>query len=295
MKELISKKLASEIVRSVLGFVLIAAAGGYLTYMYITLKVENAVLTERIDTAKTALAVLQAKNSTVSKQLDKSETDVKDLQSIVGGLSGTVDVLQKYAKTDKQLLEKYSKVYFLNENYIPESLTAIDSSYLFEKNKDVEFHTNAYPFLKNMLNGAKASGLNILVASAYRSFGTQSSLKSSYKKTFGTTAANSFSADQGYSEHQLGTAADLTTPSVGGGLNGFEKTPEYTWLQNNAYRYGFILSYPANNAYYIFEPWHWRFVGIALATRLHNDKKHFYDLDQRDINDYLVKIFDLNN
>ena len=70
---------------------------------------------------------------------------------------------------------------------------------------------------------------------------------------------------------------DLTIPSIGTSLNNFEKSAAYTWLKNNAYRYGFILSYPPNNAYYQFEPWHWRFVGIALATRLHNENKNFYN------------------
>jgi D-alanyl-D-alanine carboxypeptidase len=87
-------------------------------------------------------------------------------------------------------------------------------------------------------------------------------LKSQYRVTYGAGTANSFSADQGYSEHQLGTTVDFTTPKVGGTLTGFDKTDSYKWLQNNAYKYGFILSYPSSNGYYIFEPWHWRFVGL---------------------------------
>jgi len=55
----------------------------------------------------------------------------------------------------------------------------------------------------------------------------------------------------------------------------FNKTKAYQWLLNNAYKYGFILSYPENNEYYIYEPWHWRFVGIKLATKLHNENKFF--------------------
>ena len=78
----------------------------------------------------------------------------------------------------------------------------------------------------------------------------------------------------------------------GGNLNGFDKTTAYTWLQGNAYRYGFIVSYPKANGYYIYEPWHWRFVGIRLATYLHNNNKNFYDLDQREIDTYLVNTFD---
>jgi D-alanyl-D-alanine carboxypeptidase len=110
--------------------------------------------------------------------------------------------------------------------------------------------------------------------------------------TFGSGTANSFSADQGYSEHQLGTAVDFTTPAIGAVLTGFDKTASYQWLQANAYKYGFVLSYPKGNGYFVFEPWHWRYVGVELATFLHDQGKNFYDLDQRTIDSYLIKFFD---
>jgi len=60
----------------------------------------------------------------------------------------------------------------------------------------------------------------------------------------------------------------------------------------NAHKYGFTLSYPEGNQYYVFEPWHWRFVGEDLARDLKRDERHFYDLDQRAIDGYLLEIFD---
>jgi D-alanyl-D-alanine carboxypeptidase len=84
----------------------------------------------------------------------------------------------------------------------------------------------------------------------------------------------------------------MITTGLGGMLDGFDKTSAYQWMLNNAYKYGFILSYPKNNGYYVFEPWHWRFVGIKLATDLHSQGKNFYDLDQRTIDGYLVSVFD---
>jgi D-alanyl-D-alanine carboxypeptidase len=71
----------------------------------------------------------------------------------------------------------------------------------------------------------------------------------------------------------------------------FASSTGYAWLAANAYKYGFELSYPAKNPYYIFEPWHWRFVGVALATWLHDNNITFYDAPQRTINQYLVSIF----
>jgi D-alanyl-D-alanine carboxypeptidase len=207
-------------------------------------------------------------------------------------LGASVSILQKLSQTDKELLQKYSKVYFLNENYIPSNLTVIDPQYLNDKAKPLGIHTSVKPYLEGLLADAALAGQPLLVISAYRSFGTQELLKATYAVKYGTTKANTFSADQGYSEHQLGTTIDFTTPALGVGFTKFEEASAYMWLNENAYQYGFILSYPKQNTYYQFEPWHWRFVGVALATKLHESGRSFYDLDQREIDAYLVNIFD---
>jgi zinc D-Ala-D-Ala carboxypeptidase len=212
-------------------------------------------------------------------------------QNQIQNISSTVGVLEKLSKTDPELLQKYSKVYFLNENYTPAKLTEIDTKFLYLKETPLQIHSDVWPHLKQLLDKAESDGIDLKIISAYRSFATQAILKSGYKVYYGT-GANTFSADQGYSEHQLGTTIDFTTKSVGSSFSGFDKTPAYAWLTSNAYKYGFILSYPKNNTYYIFEPWHFRYVGVMLATQLHDQNLHFYDLDQRVIDQYLVNIFD---
>lgn len=234
-------------------------------------------------------AVLATTTNNLSQQLQNQNSDI---QATISDISGTVGTLQKLSKTDKELLQKYSKVYFLSDNYVPMSLSNINPEYLFDSTKLLQFHTSALPFLENMMSHAMRAGVSIRIVSAYRSFGTQSSLKSGYLVTYGS-GANQFSADQGYSEHQLGTAVDITTEGKVAMLTiDFDKTPTYAWLANNAYRYGFILSYPKGNAYYQYEPWHWRFVGVELATKLHDDGLNFSDMDQREIDTYLANIFD---
>jgi LAS superfamily LD-carboxypeptidase LdcB len=210
----------------------------------------------------------------------------------VGTVSSTVSTLEKLSKTDPQLLAKYSKVFFLNENYAPARLSEVVDPYKYSSAKAVSVLSDILPRLQKMIDDARNVGINIFVSSGYRSFQEQKNLKSDYKMVFGAGTANQFSADQGYSEHQLGTAIDFTTPDLKGELDGFDKTKAYTWLQQNAYKYGFILSYPPNNQYYQFEPWHWRFVGVKLATDLHTQDKFFYDLDQRTIDTYLTNLFD---
>lgn len=291
MKELTKHKYY-ELAKTAIGLALIAATLGYLSVKYIELEEARIVLESEHKKTIDLYAEYYVKSARLERELAKLQEGNESLKGEVSVMTNIVEGLQKVVYTDKELLAKYSKVYFLNENYSPKELANIDSEYTYDKLKQYRFLSQAHPFLDRMLRDARANGLNLLAVSAFRSFKEQSGLKASYKVTYGTTAANKFSADQGYSEHQLGTAIDFTTPLVGASFKNFDKTAEYTWLMNNAHRFGFILSYPSGNAYYTYEPWHWRFVGVGLATDLHTQNKRFYDMDQRDINDYIVRIFE---
>lgn len=236
--------------------------------------------------------------SSLSDALIQAEKNASDLEKQlgtfkkeVGNISGTVDTLEKLSKTDPELLQKYSKVFFLNEHYAPPRLTEIPDFYEYVESRTTKVHASVWPFLKEMIDNAASENVKIYVSSGFRSFNEQGALKGAYSVTYGSGTANQFSADQGYSEHQLGTTVDLITGGLGGQLEGFEKTAAYTWLVKNAYQYGFVLSYPENNTYYVYEPWHWRFVGVKLATYLKKQNKNFYDLDQRVIDEYLVSVF----
>lgn len=226
------------------------------------------------------------------KNVGKIETLLGTYKQEVGDISGAVSTLEKLSKTDPELLQKYSKIFFLNEHYAPARLTEIPDKYEYFESKYSKIDSQVWPYLENMLKASLAANLEIYVYSAYRSFDEQNALKNQYVVVYGAGTANQFSADQGYSEHQLGTTVDLITTGIGGTLEGFDETTAYHWLLENAYKFGFILSYPADNDYYIFEPWHWRFVGVKLATDLHNTDKNFYDLDQREIDEYLVNLFE---
>lgn len=259
----------------------------------ISLTTDLASTTERlqstIDSTKTSLS---SAISTQQQNVGAIQQQLGGFQNQVGDLSGTLNTLQKLSKTDPELLRKYSKVYFLNENYVPPRLSEIPLSYQYSDKKQLLIHADVMPHLLSMIDTASSTGIKIYAFSAYRSFAEQKALKGEYAITYGGGTANSFSADQGYSEHQLGTTVDVITPGLGGNLDGFDKTIAYRWMLDNAYKYGFVLSYPEKNSYYVFEPWHWRFVGTKLAKDLHDQNKNFYDLDQRTIDTYLVNVFD---
>lgn len=248
-------------------------------------------LTGDIEAFRDLLIATQSERVTAEQDARTHQEALDAMSAQVELMSGTLNAYKKLVTTDRELLAKYSKVYFLNENYTPRYSIVIPPSYTFEPEKEKMISAEVWPFLQKMLDDAGAASVDLKVASAFRSFDTQSKLKSLYRVTYGS-GSNTFSADQGYSEHQLGTTVDFTTTKLGANNSTFEKTASYTWLTENAYKYGFILSYPKKNAYYIFEPWHWRFVGKALALRLHDENKNFYDLSQREIDEYLGTIFD---
>ncbi|MBI4136391.1 MAG: D-alanyl-D-alanine carboxypeptidase family protein [Candidatus Vogelbacteria bacterium] len=296
--------LTAKYLLATLGAILLAFAGAaYGGYHYYNLLAAEMVqirselasttveLQTRISELQSNLASIQNESAALNEALRGEQEKSGAFEKQIGAISNTVGTLEKLSQTDKELLQKYSKVYFLNEHYVPTNLLAINAKYLYDPNKPLEFHARVWPYLEKLLAAAVADGVSLQIASAYRSFGTQSALKSSYTVTYGAGSANKFSADQGYSEHQLGTTVDLTIRGAAPFTN-FEKTAGYKWLTANGYQYGFILSYPKGNAYYQFEPWHWRFVGMALASKLHSDQAYFYDLDQREIDKYLVTIFD---
>ncbi len=247
---------------------------------------------ERIVTLEQKVVALSDALYATEQSLEAVRNRVGGFEDTVGSITSTVGTLEKLSKTDPQLLQKYSKVYFLNENYVPERLDQVPQEYVYSNTRPERFLLQVEPHLLKMMDDAKKDGIDLFIVSAYRSFDEQKALKSAYSVTYGAGTANQFSADQGYSEHQLGTAVDFTTSGRNGALDGFDQTDAYRWLQKNAYKYGFELSYPQGNSYYVFEPWHWRFVGVQLTKDLHDEKKNFYDLEQRDIDEYLIDFFD---
>lgn len=278
------------------GIVLLGIACAGLGYewrtTWITLKATETKLASTTEAAARAAANAEADNQQLSEALAGEKERNDSFQERIDDLSGTVGKLDKLSRIDPELLQKYSKVFFLSDTYVPQSLAEIDENYRTMSDKKLQFLDEAYPFLKDLLNDAEDDGVNLTVLSAYRSFGTQAALKSGYTIRYGS-GANAFSADQGYSEHQLGTTLDFATTETGNALTvSFETTKAFAWLQDNAYRYGFVLSYPKGNTYYQYEPWHWRFVGRELARDLHRDDKNFYELDQRELDSYLISIFD---
>jgi D-alanyl-D-alanine carboxypeptidase len=123
-----------------------------------------------------------------------------------------------------------------------------------------------------LFTAALSEGYTVLAASAYRSYQLQVIVYGDHVARLGVAAADRISARPGHSEHQMGTTTDVTSPSAGFTLGGFEGTPEAAWLAANSWRFGFIVSYPAGKEEvtgYSYEPWHIRWIGKSEAAQVH--------------------------
>lgn len=253
---------------------------------------ELTVTTESLQGMTENFTQSEYEKSLLYDALRDEQERLEELGEEFEDVTEVVEKLEKLNDIDEELLQKYSKVSFLNEHYEPENLVSIDRDYLYDESRPQQIRREVRGYLEDMIEDAEDDDVELFVVSAYRSFGTQTALKDNYVVIYGAGTANQFSAEQGFSEHQLGTTVDFTTVGLNGGLDGFENTSAYEWLLDNAHKYGFVLSYPEGNSYYLFEPWHWRFVGKALARHIHRRDIHFYDMDQRDIDEYRPDIFD---
>lgn len=168
--------------------------------------------------------------------------------------------------TDFVLVNKY---YSLGEDYVPLNLETINSKYSSGSKK---MESSARIAFEAMAKDARLEGYTIRAVSTYRSYSYQKSLYSNYVKNDGIEAADTYSARAGFSEHQTGLAVDVDNARVS--YTSFGETKEFDWMLENAYKYGFILRYTKDNEFitgYKDEPWHYRYVGVEIATYIHNN------------------------
>ncbi len=172
----------------------------------------------------------------------------------------------KNLNTNLLLVNKY---YYLEKDYVPDNLQAIDRKYALSNMRMVSTAKEAF---ENLSEAAKNEKLNIIAMSTYRSYTYQVNLYNRYKKQDGEKKADTYSGRPGHSEHQTGLAVDVYNKEKN--YTNFGKTKEFTWMQEHAHEYGFILRFPEgkeNETGYEYEAWHYRYVGIDAATYIHNN------------------------
>jgi D-alanyl-D-alanine carboxypeptidase len=162
-------------------------------------------------------------------------------------------------------------------DYRPADLMPVHPGYRAEgyEWREMLLRCEAVKVFERLIDHAEREGVNIRIISAFRNAEYQARLYANAIRRNGYHQ-NSV-AKPGHSEHQLGTAADLTSDEIGGGLStGFENTAAFRWLKEHRVRYGISLSYPRYKIEvtgYIYEPWHYRYLGEDLWQR--HDHHHF--------------------
>ena len=132
---------------------------------------------------------------------------------------------------------------------------------------DVTMRQEAADHYSAMAAAATAAGQGFSASSSFRSYATQVTTYNYWVGVSGSVQADTYSARPGYSEHQTGLAVDVKVGSCA--LSCFNGSSQYVWLRENAATFGFIQRYPeglTSITGYTAEPWHWRYVGMAVAS-----------------------------
>ena len=151
----------------------------------------------------------------------------------------------------------------LSADYVPDDLVNLYTQrHSFRMaSSEIYLTRQTYEAMEKMFHAAEEADMNgYIVTSGYRSYQRQQEV---YAESEPGKAQQ-----PGASEHQTGMAFDVTVETN----EGFESTPQYGWLMTHAHEYGFIQRYPANKADVTgisYEPWHYRYVGVDAATRMH--------------------------
>lgn len=164
------------------------------------------------------------------------------------------------------LLTLVNKSYRLENDYEPEGLIDIDTSYTVYGNGALI--PEAYDAYMKMREAASQEGLVLNVSNCYRSYHRQKELYTHYLTIDSQATVDTYSARPGHSEHQLGVACDFAANQLN--IHDFTGTAEQQWMVENAHDFGFILRYPQDKVDvtgYNYESWHYRYVG-AVATEI---------------------------
>ena len=190
------------------------------------------------------------------------------------------DYLPSIAPEDKNAyLLLVNKQNPLSASYVPTDLVDLTC----KTTRPMQLRRDAANALLALMRSMEAAGItDTYVTSAYRSYDYQVDLFEDYvaghmgsgmTRDEAVAAALNYSASPGTSEHQSGLCVDFITEAMGGVLDErFENSAAFRWLQENAYKFGFILRFPSDKTEltgYKYESWHYRFVGRAAATEIY--------------------------
>ena len=156
----------------------------------------------------------------------------------------------------------------LTDKFVPNDLVTISKEYASEDG--LQASKIAVDAFINMNKAADAEGYSLVINSAYRSYQDQLDLIDFYMNAYGQNYVDKYVAKAGFSEHQTGLAFDIGSRKT----NVFQNSREYIWMEENAYKYGFIRRFTKKYESitgFRNEPWHFRYVGEKIAKKIHEN------------------------
>jgi len=178
----------------------------------------------------------------------------------------TLAAARTYGDWSKTLVDTRFR---LPATYVPPDLVPVSQAGL---SGTVEVRSLVIPDLTALGAAAAAAGAPVDVEAAYRSWADQQSLYERRLQEFGPTGPATRTARPGHSEHQLGTTVDFKTKGALDVSTKWASSRAGAWMQANAWRFGFVLSYPSGQdalTCYPYEPWHFRYFGRVVASIIH--------------------------
>ncbi|MBQ0002414.1 MAG: M15 family metallopeptidase [Treponema sp.] len=220
--------------------------------------------------------------SMMSERAQK-EIKIENKEEFLSDLKTVLAEEKKYNPEDIDLYYLIDKKHYAVVGYIPKDLKPLvqNDVYGISRN-DLSLRTDVEKELVKLCEAANKEGIWIVVSSTYRSYDYQDKLFQKWVRIDGLEQAERESARPGTSQHQLGTAIDF-----GSVTHDYINTKPGKWLDENAYKYGWSLSFPRGYediTGYMHECWHYRFIGIPACMM---QKKYFNNVQQ-----YLLEFID---
>ncbi len=187
------------------------------------------------------------------------------------------DVIYPTKRSGDDLLVLVNKEYKLPSTYAPKDLVKASNSGI-RRGESYYLRNILISDLTYMINDAKSQGIDLSIVSGYRSYQTQVDTYNKWlsKNNNNVEYVDTFSARPGHSQHQLGTAIDFSSSEIGDKLSdSFDNTKASKWLAVNAYKYGFVISFPKGYESitgYKFESWHYRYIGKTYSSEIVNSE-----------------------
>lgn len=220
-------------------------------------------------------------NETTSSAQESAGTTPAESQGSTSSAPEETSAVKAVVKIRYNAEEDWALYVIGNDNPLPENFTVETKAVAGERTLD----SRCADYAIQMLNAAAEQNVGLFVTSSYRSVQKQAENMESY---INTLISQGYSQEEakiqaekeialpGHSEHNAGLAMDIVSSnywSTHDDLDeSFEKLPQFDWLIENSWKYGFVLSYPKGKEEItgiIYEPWHYRFVGLKHAEKMH--------------------------